>query len=64
MTTRRTHSRSVGQAQAPGTIPAETLEAEASGSGIGRSNTTGRSTSGTLKKRFGSIRRRKQDVEA
>ncbi|KAJ4372350.1 hypothetical protein N0V83_004124 [Neocucurbitaria cava] len=62
MTTRRTHSRSVGNADAPDIVPSEHIDAESSG--IGRSNTTGRSASGTLKKRFGSIRQRKQDVEA
>jgi hypothetical protein len=48
--------------RAPGIIPSETLDADASG--IGRSNTTGKNLGSTLKKRFGSIRRRKQDVEA
>ncbi|KAF2830982.1 hypothetical protein CC86DRAFT_366474 [Ophiobolus disseminans] len=62
MTPRHSHSRSMGYDDAPGTIPSETLDADASG--IGRSNTTGKSAGGMLKKRFGSIRRRKQDVEA
>ncbi|KAH8725275.1 hypothetical protein GQ44DRAFT_707452 [Phaeosphaeriaceae sp. PMI808] len=61
MTSRRHHSKSVGYSQAPGLMPPETTNAEASG--IGRSNTTGKSMGSTLKKRFGSIRRRKQDVE-
>jgi hypothetical protein len=30
--------------------------------GVGRSNTTGRSMGDSLKKRFGSLRRRKQDA--
>jgi len=50
----------MGHDDAPGIIPSETLDADASG--VGRSNTTGKSTGG-LKKRFGSIRRRKQSVE-
>ncbi|KAF1840572.1 uncharacterized protein K460DRAFT_323380 [Cucurbitaria berberidis CBS 394.84] len=58
MTSRHKHSKSVGYTEAPGNMPSETLDAEASG--IGRSKSMG----GTLKKRFGSIRRRKQDVEA
>jgi len=62
MTTRHRHSKSVGHDQAPGLIPTETADAEASG--IGRSNTTGRGVGSSLKKRFGSIRRRKQEVEA
>ncbi|CAO2656905.1 Nn.00g057080.m01.CDS01 [Neocucurbitaria sp. VM-36] len=62
MTTRRTHSRSVGHTDASNTIPSHHLDADSSG--IGRSNTTGKSAGGTLKKRFGSIRRRKQDVDA
>ncbi|KAH7076434.1 hypothetical protein BKA63DRAFT_510105 [Paraphoma chrysanthemicola] len=62
MTSRRHHSKSVGHTDAPGLAPPETLGAEASG--IGRSNTTGKSMGSTLKKRFGSIRRRKQEVEA
>jgi hypothetical protein len=62
MTSRRHHSKSVGHDQAPGTMPSEAFGAEASG--VGRSNTVGKSMGTTLKKRFGSIRRRKQDVEA
>jgi hypothetical protein len=62
MTTRHRHSKSVDHDQATGTIPYETLDAESSG--IGRSNTTGKGVSSALKKRFGSIRRRKQEVEA
>ncbi|KAJ4315122.1 hypothetical protein N0V94_006116 [Neodidymelliopsis sp. IMI 364377] len=62
MTSRR-HSKSVGHTEAPGAIPAENpFEAEASG--IGRSNSTSRSMGNALKKRFGSIRRKKQDVDA
>jgi hypothetical protein len=62
MTSRRHHSKSVGHQDAPDIIPSATHDAEASG--IGRSNTTSKSMGTTLKKRFGSIRRRKQDVEA
>lgn len=47
---------------APGSTPADTYHAESSG--IGRSNTTGRSVGSAIKKRIGSIRRRKQEVEA
>lgn len=47
---------------APGSVPADTANAEFSG--IGRSNTTGRSVGSAIKKRIGSIRRRKQEVEA
>jgi hypothetical protein len=62
MTSRR-HSKSVGHTEAPGAIPAENpFEAEASG--IGRSNSTSRGMGNALKKRFGSIRRKKQDVDA
>jgi hypothetical protein len=56
------HSKSVGHDQAPGVIPSQTFEAEASG--IGRSNSNGKGIGSNLKKRLGSIRRRKQDVEA
>jgi hypothetical protein len=62
MTSRRHHSKSVGHDQAPGIIPSEQLDSDASG--IGRSNTTGKGVSSALKKKFGSIRRRKQEVEA
>ncbi|KAJ4363746.1 hypothetical protein N0V95_001062 [Ascochyta clinopodiicola] len=59
MTSRR-HSKSVGHADAPGAIPTENpFEAEASG--VGRSNS---GLGNALKKRFGSIRRKKQDVDA
>jgi hypothetical protein len=61
MTTRHRHSKSVGHDQIPGMIPSETLDADASG--VGRSNTTGKGVSSSLKKRFGSIRRRKQDKQ-
>lgn len=61
MTSRR-HSKSVGHADAPGTMPAENpFEPEASASGIGRSKS---GVGSALKKRFGSIRRKKQDVDA
>jgi hypothetical protein len=61
MTSRR-HSKSVGHADAPGAMPAENpFEPEASTSGIGRSNS---GLGSALKKRFGSIRRKKQDVDA
>jgi hypothetical protein len=65
MTPRHRHSKSLGTDQVS-SIPAETLDAEASGeaSGLGRSNTTGKGVGTALKKRFGSIRRRKQGVEA
>jgi hypothetical protein len=62
MTSRHRHTQSLGHDQAPGIIPSETLDADASG--IGRSNTTGKGVGTALKKRFGSIRRRKQGVEA
>jgi hypothetical protein len=58
MTTRRSRTRSLDHAEAPGIVPSQQYDAEASG--IGRSNTTGKS----LRSRFGSIRRRKQEVEA
>lgn len=61
MSSRRHHSRSVGHADAPATMPSQHTTADASG--LGRSNTTGRSMGSTLKKRFGSIRRRKQEVQ-
>jgi len=57
------HSRrrnvSMSSADAPRELPAETV---GNTSGISRSNTTGKSMGSALKKRFGSIRRRK--VEA
>jgi hypothetical protein len=61
MTPRHRHSKSLGNDQ-KSPIPTETFEAEASG--VGRSNTTGKGVGTALKKRFGSIRRRKQGVEA
>jgi hypothetical protein len=61
MTSRR-HSKSVGHNDAPGAIPVENpFEPEASTSGIGRSNS---GLGNALKRRFGSIRRKKQDVDA
>jgi len=62
MSSRHSHSKSMDHSRAPGIIPSETLDADASG--IGRSSSTGGKLGSTLKKRFGSIRRRKQDVEA
>ncbi|KAI4706317.1 hypothetical protein J4E89_009051 [Alternaria sp. Ai002NY15] len=61
MTTRSSRTRSVGHAEAPGIVPSVATDAEASG--IGRSNTTGRSVGGAIKRRLGSIRRRKQEAE-
>jgi hypothetical protein len=65
MTPRHRHSKSLGNDQ-KSPMPTETFDAEASGeaSGVGRSNTTGKGVGTALKKRFGSIRRRKQGVEA
>ncbi|OAL07333.1 hypothetical protein IQ06DRAFT_264185 [Phaeosphaeriaceae sp. SRC1lsM3a] len=54
--------RTLDHDDTPNGVSNETADAE--GSGIGRSNTTGRSVGNSLKKRFGSIRRRKQEVEA
>ncbi|KAL5121303.1 hypothetical protein ACEQ8H_000771 [Pleosporales sp. CAS-2024a] len=62
MTARRHHSKSVGHDQAPGMVPSESLNASASG--IRRSNTTGKGVGSSLKKRFGSLRRRKQEMDA
>ncbi|KAH3948157.1 hypothetical protein HBH98_206780 [Parastagonospora nodorum] len=62
MKTRHRHSKSVGHDQASGLLSPEPANAEASG--IGRSNTTGKGVGSSLKKRFGSIRRRKQEAEA
>ncbi|KAF3035151.1 hypothetical protein E8E11_001167 [Didymella keratinophila] len=60
--TSRPHSKSAGHADRPGAMPAENpFEPEASTSGIGRSNS---GLGNALKKRFGSIRRKKQDVDA
>ncbi|KAI8940191.1 hypothetical protein NX059_003897 [Plenodomus lindquistii] len=61
MTTRHSRSKSTGHPDAALLSPPGPSEAEASG--IGRSNTNGHGMS-SLKKRFGSIRRRKQEVEA
>lgn len=60
MTSRR-HSKSVGHNDKPGGIPAENPFEPASSSGIGRSNS---GLGNALKKRFGSIRRKKQDPDA
>ncbi|KAJ4409121.1 hypothetical protein N0V91_002938 [Didymella pomorum] len=61
MTSRR-HSKSVGHVDRPGSMPAENpFEPGASTSGVGRSNS---GLGSALKKRFGSIRRKKQDVDA
>lgn len=57
----RRRNMSMGARDAPANLPAESLDAGTS-SGIGRSNTTGKSMGSALKKRFGSIRRKK--VEA
>ena len=56
MTSRR-HSKSVGHTDAPSAMPAEN-PFEAESSGIGRSNS---GMGNALKKRFNSIRRKKQD---
>ncbi|CAI9625535.1 unnamed protein product [Alternaria burnsii] len=61
MTSRSHRTRSVGHAEAPGIVPSVAADPEASG--VGRSNTTGRSVGGAIRKRIGSIRRRKQEVE-
>ncbi|KAK7191635.1 uncharacterized protein CC84DRAFT_1162775 [Paraphaeosphaeria sporulosa] len=59
----QSHRRNVsmGSNGIPGHLPSESLDAGTS-SGIGRSNTTGKSVGSALKKRFGSMRRKK--VEA
>jgi hypothetical protein len=57
----KSRRRSVGHSEARVTVPSEMMDAEASG--IGRSNTTGKSMGSSLRSRFGSIRRRKQQVE-
>jgi hypothetical protein len=61
--TTRSHraTRSVDHDAAPGIVPSVATEPEASG--VGRSNTTGRSVGGAIKRRIGSIRRKKQEVE-
>jgi hypothetical protein len=50
---RRNHS--IGSVSRPSALPAEGFD---TGNGLGRSNTTGKSLGGKLKKRFGSIRRK------
>lgn len=60
MQTRR-RNMSMGANDGPANLPTESFDAGVS-SGIGRSNTTGKSMGNALKKRFGSIRRKK--VEA
>ncbi|KAH6637878.1 hypothetical protein C7974DRAFT_149480 [Boeremia exigua] len=60
MTPRR-HSKSVGHLDAPGAMPAENPFEAGASSGVGRSNS---GLGSALKKRFGSIRRRKNDVDA
>ncbi|KAF1832951.1 hypothetical protein BDW02DRAFT_640435 [Decorospora gaudefroyi] len=57
----RHRTRSAGHAEAPGIVP--TVATDAESAGVGRSHTTGRSMGGTIKKRIGSIRRRKQEAE-
>ncbi|KAF1969899.1 hypothetical protein BU23DRAFT_557305 [Bimuria novae-zelandiae CBS 107.79] len=57
----RRRNKSLGADDAPGEMPAESFAA-AEASGVGRSNTTERSMGSALKKRFGSMRRKK--VEA
>ncbi|KAF1932118.1 uncharacterized protein M421DRAFT_416844 [Didymella exigua CBS 183.55] len=60
--TSRPHSKSVGHLDAPGATPAENpFEHDASASGIGRSNS---GLGSALKKRFGSMRRKKPDADA
>ncbi|KAL1794725.1 hypothetical protein ACET3X_006541 [Alternaria dauci] len=61
MTSRSHRTRSVGHTEAPGLAPP--VATDPSASGVGRSNTTGRSVGGAIRKRIGSIRRRKQEVE-
>ncbi|KAF2850769.1 hypothetical protein T440DRAFT_507846 [Plenodomus tracheiphilus IPT5] len=61
MTTRHSRNKSTGHPDASLLSPAGPPQAESSG--IGRSNTNGHSMGSSLKKRFGSIRRRKQEVE-
>ncbi|KAF2132563.1 hypothetical protein P153DRAFT_363866 [Dothidotthia symphoricarpi CBS 119687] len=55
MASRRRHSNG---RDAPGAIPVESFEAEASG--VGRRNTTGRNTGSSLRKRLGSVGQGKQ----
>lgn len=56
----RRHSKSVGHTDKPNAIPAEN-PFEAESSGVGRSNS---GMGNALKKRFNSIRRKKQDADA
>lgn len=58
MKTRDHRARSLGYTDAPDVMPSQQDDAQTSG--IGRSNTTGKS----LRSRFGSLRRRKHEVEA
>jgi hypothetical protein len=52
----RRRNVSLGASDAPRDVPAESFEQH---DGLGRSNTTGKGMGSTLKKRFGSLRRRK-----
>ena len=58
--TSRHRTQSAGPADAPDITPTGATEA----SGVSRSNTTGKTVGGAIKRRFGSIRRRKQEAEA
>ncbi|KAH9879059.1 hypothetical protein J1614_002494 [Plenodomus biglobosus] len=60
--TRHSRSKSTGHPDAALLSPPQPYTAEASG--IGRSNTNGHSMGTSLKNRFNSMRRRKQEVEA
>jgi hypothetical protein len=55
----RRRNTSMGTNEAPQNIPAEGLNNDDT---IGRSNTTGKSMGSALKKRFGSLRRRKVET--
>jgi len=57
--TSRHRTQSAGPADAPDITPTGATEA----SGVSRSNTTGKTVGGAIKRRFGSIRRRKQEAE-
>jgi len=57
---RRRRNQSLGTADAPGNIPVESFQAQDQ-SGLKRSNTTGKSVGSALKKRFGSLRRRRAE---
>ncbi|KAF2730064.1 hypothetical protein EJ04DRAFT_537493 [Polyplosphaeria fusca] len=59
MTSRR-RNQSLGAADAPDSVPVDHTEQGASG--LGRSNTTGGGVGNALKKRFGSIRRRRAEA--